>query len=243
MPTPTPQPKLVEPKPDKMPTLVEDQFKQKFSDAGYRKAYGTGETATMARIRAIMTHRGRTPTNQRIRDIYKRRGAEFNTQGYDALRKWAGPTDPEAKHLDLLEIRQALAAISAKANLARGGLVAQRGATNRGFQMLDEQMGDARLDALVGAKSGAAGRGLLRSGLFLRETGDIAEDFAQQRAGAVAERNARLREIAAQLSGITAQEKADRASTARQLARAQVGPKGDIARALKLVEKPKKKKK
>ena len=70
-------------------------YSQALTDEEYRQKYGTGQAATEARIRAVLEHRGRTPNQARISDIYRRRAQEFNTQGYGALREWAQPASPD----------------------------------------------------------------------------------------------------------------------------------------------------
>jgi hypothetical protein len=137
--------------------------------------------------------------------------------------------------LDLDAIRSALAAISARFNLQEGQLSAEDEATRRAFTFLDEQFADRKSEALTGIQSDAAGRGILRSGLFLRSQGRTSEGFAKQRSQALSERDARLRGISTTLANLAAQEETEKVERARALATEQVGTAEAIARAIKLV--------
>jgi hypothetical protein len=233
-----------------MPT-IKTVYSQGFSDAAYKKKYGTGEEATKARLRAIYANRGiKDVDDARIDDIYKRRAKEFASSGFEKFRadvianaKKDGRPLPvgaessagQPSSLDIEEIKSALAAITARTNLTRGSLEDERGSVNRAFGFLRERLGKQRGDELRGFKSEASGRGILRSGLFLRGSGRISENYAKAESEAVADRDARLRGIASSLSQLTAVEKAERAAEARRLAKEQVGTKEAIAKALQLV--------
>jgi hypothetical protein len=147
----------------------------------------------------------------------------------------AGTASAAAPFLDLNSIRSALAAISAAFDLQEGELTAQQEAARRAFGFLSEQFAEDRDQTLRATKGAAAGRGTLRSGLYLAETGRIGEAFAKQTAQAQAERDGRLRAIAGAITGIASQEKAHREQRARELAQEQVGTQEAIAKALKLV--------
>lgn len=142
---------------------------------------------------------------------------------------------PEPPVLDLQAIRDALAAISAQFDFQEGELTAEQEAARRGFKYLSETLGEQREAALGGLESEAAGRGLLRSGLFLQDSSDIEERSAEALARAQAERDARLRGIRRNLANLKAQERAKRANEARRLAQEQVGTKEATSRALELV--------
>lgn len=146
----------------------------------------------------------------------------------------APPTNPLAG-LDLDEIRAALDAISGMFELQRGNLSVEQENALNAFNMLKERINLAQTAAVDQARSSAAGRGLLRSGLYLNTVADIGEEAADQLTQATAERAARQRAIQQQIAGLTAQEKAERMARARQLAREQVGTKEAIAAALELV--------
>jgi hypothetical protein len=145
----------------------------------------------------------------------------------------AAPTKTAA--LDLDAIRSALAAISAQFNFQEGTLTAEQEAAKRAFGFLSEQFGEQRQEGLTAVKGDAAGRGLLRSGLFLRASGDVSERFSKAKSQAQAERDSRLRGIATNLANLKAQEEAQRAQEARRIATEQVGTQEAIAAALKLV--------
>lgn len=137
--------------------------------------------------------------------------------------------------LDLDAIRSALAAIAAQFDFQEGSLTAEQEAAKRAYGFLTEQFADQRSEALDRTRGEAAGRGLLRSGLFLRESGDVSERFAKSQSQAQAERDARLAAIANNIASLKAQEEAQKAETARNLAKEQVGTAEAIAQALQLV--------
>lgn len=145
------------------------------------------------------------------------------------------PAPTKTAALDLDAIRSALAAISASFNFQEGSLTAEQEAAKRAFGFLSEQFADQRAEGLTRVKGEAAGRGLLRSGLFLKESGNVSEQFSKAEAQAQAERDSRLRGIAANLANLKAQEEATKANEARRLAKEQVGTQEAIAAALKLV--------
>jgi len=119
--------------------------------------------------------------------------------------------------------------------LQRGSLSVEQENALNAFNMLKERIDLAQTAAVDQARSAAAGRGLLRSGLYLNTVADIGQQSSDQLAQATAERVARERAIQQQIAGLTAQETAERTAKARELARQQVGTKEAIAAALELV--------
>lgn len=141
---------------------------------------------------------------------------------------------PESQ-FDLEEIQAALNSITAGFNIQEGQLGSEQSDLGRAFQFLLQRLNEARGQALESTQSVAAGRGLLRSGLYLNRVGEVSEDFAEERSQAQADRDARLRGIAAELGGLTQQEKAQRAARARELLRQQLATKDEAAQVLRLV--------
>jgi len=140
-----------------------------------------------------------------------------------------------ASLFDVDEIRAALDAISSVFDLQTGELSEQQLAARRAFDFLRDNLLGARAEAIELTAGEAAGRGLLRSGLYLGEVGRISSQTAEQTAQARSERDARLAAIARQTAGLAAQEEAERAVAARQLAKQQLATKEQLAQVLKLV--------
>jgi hypothetical protein len=147
----------------------------------------------------------------------------------------AAVATPPPPVLDLGAIRDALAAISANFRFKEGELTSEQEAIQRALGYLMEQFSEGREAAMTGLQSEAAGRGLLRSGLFLREAGDTEEQFARETSRAHADAGGRMAGIERNLANMKAQEQAQRANEARRLAQQQVGTQEAISRALQLV--------
>jgi hypothetical protein len=193
---------------------------------------------------------------ERIQSIFKNRGLKLDQdrlerligevqegRTFDDIRDQLDPFATSTSsarqgraegNLDLSEIRDALKAISGQYGLQRGQLEAQREDAKTNAHRALKKLDSARRDELTGLSSRAAGSGLLRSGLAVKDTGRIGEQFAQAKSGVRQDRATALRAIQGNLSGLRATEKAARAAKARELARGQVGTKEAIARALKL---------
>ena len=146
-----------------------------------------------------------------------------------------GRASAPERSLDLDEITAALEAISAMFNLQEGELTAEQQAARQAFDFLKQGLLGAERRAIDQTTNQAAGRGILRSGLYLTETGRIKEDVAGQINQARAEKLARERAIQQRLAGLDTAEAAQRAQEARRIAKEQVGTKEAIARALELV--------
>jgi hypothetical protein len=159
-------------------------------------------------------------------------GAGGGGRGGPAPAAVATPPPPV---LDLGAIRDALAAISANFRFKEGEMTAEQEAIQRALGYLTEQFAEGREAALTGLQSEAAGRGLLRSGLFLRAAGDTEEQFAREISRAQGDAGGRMAGIERNLANIKAQEQAQRANEARRLAQQQVGTQEAISRALQLV--------
>lgn len=142
---------------------------------------------------------------------------------------------PPPRQLDMGEITAALDAISAMFDLQTGELSAEMQAARQAFDFLKQGLLGAQERAIEQTRNVAAGRGILRSGLFLNETGRLQEKAAGQINQAAAARAARERAIQQRISGLSAAEAAQRAQEARRIAKEQVGTKEAIARALELV--------
>lgn len=147
----------------------------------------------------------------------------------------ATPIPSLRSNFDLEEIQAALTALSSVFNLQEGQLEVERDQIGRLFENLQRSIFDARDEAIEQDTNLAAGRGILRSGLYLKHIGRLGEATSEQIAEARGERDARLQGIARQLGGLEAQEQAERAVTARNLAQNQLATKEQLARALQLV--------
>lgn len=146
----------------------------------------------------------------------------------------APATPAPTPELDVEEITAALDAISAMFNFQKGELTTEQEAALRGFDFLKTRLLQNRERAEEATTDQAAGRGLLRSGLYLREVGRLGSETASNIAQARAEKNAKVQAISRAVGNLEAQEEAERVAQARSLAREQVGTKEAIAQALKL---------
>jgi hypothetical protein len=219
-----------------MPRLAES-YDQKLSDQEYAAKYGNTPEALQARVAALFSNRGLSADPTRISslaaEVAKGRTLDSIRSGLDPYAKKAAPGS--VKTLDLAEIRQALAAISGSFKLQRGEYQGNMRSAKSGAKRALEALKRSNKESVRSFQSGAAGAGLLRSGLALKDVGNINQSFAEGRSEVISNRDNTLRTLQGNLSTLKAQETAARATKARELARTQVGTQEAIARALKLV--------
>jgi hypothetical protein len=133
------------------------------------------------------------------------------------------------------EINAALAAISARYDYEGQGLRNQQGALERAFELLRSNLDEDRDRALFESKARSGGSGRIRSGLFLQDQARISDEFADQLVRARAAKTAQVAPIIQALGSLEARRDAERAASARTIAREMVGSKEAIAAALELV--------
>lgn len=136
---------------------------------------------------------------------------------------------------ELEEIESALAAINAQFGREGTGLENQKNAISRAFTLLSDQFGEQETRQLDLSKERAAGGGRIRSGLFLNEQADIADEFADRLTRARAEKDAQLSPIQQALATLEARREEAREQRARQIAQQRLGTREAIAQALGLV--------
>lgn len=228
-------------KTSKTPTAP--SFSQKYSDEEYRKKYGTGQAATEARIRAVMTHRGRTPTAGRISDIYKRRQQEFNTKGYGALREWAGPPKvapgakgtgdkkPTVQEARATALQDAIAAIRAQFGMQNADLMRQQGGLGNIFKLQSSEIDRESEQMKRQTIEDAVRRGIGRSSIYAGNMADVigqekqarstlAQEYGTQKTTGKAGSRARALESAIKLLGqqrLTAEQQAKSQSAKGEL--------------------------
>lgn len=136
---------------------------------------------------------------------------------------------------NLDEIRAALDAISANFELERGQLEGSRGSIGRALELLLAKQDQDRAFLLRENKARNSGSGRIRSGLFLRDQGQIVDTFADQAVRARAETDAKLNPILLALSTLNARRDAAKSAEARRIGREQLATQEEIARALELI--------
>lgn len=136
---------------------------------------------------------------------------------------------------ELEEIESALAAINAKFGREETGLENQQNAIARAFTLLSDQFGEQETRQLDLSKERAAGGGRIRSGLFLNEQADIADEFADRLTRARAEKSAQLSPIEQALATLEARREEAREQRARQIAQQRLGTREAMAQAIGLV--------
>jgi hypothetical protein len=154
--------------------------------------------------------------------------------------KVVDPTGPAVakeprSFFDLEEIRAALAAITARFELERGGLKGTRSGLQRAFELLSGRIGKDRSRTLRESKAASSGSGRIRSGLFLRDQAEINDEFADTLIRARAASDVQITPIEQLLGSLNARRDAERAKEARSIGREQMATREEIARALELV--------
>lgn len=145
------------------------------------------------------------------------------------------PTPEELSKFNIDEITAALNALSSVFGLKRGELETDQEAAGRFFNILRRGLLENQDLLEESTTDEAAGKGILRSGLYLNRIGEIGEQTAEQLAQARKDRDARLAAISRSLGGLKSQEEAERAVTARNLAKEQLATKEQLSQALQLV--------
>ena len=135
-----------------------------------------------------------------------------------------GPTGAETGSTaieDLTEeqIGAALAAIEAQYGMTREQLLADRSMAGLAYQRLTQELARAREVAQAGVEQDALRRGLFDSGIAAQQQASLAQQFAEQRAAAAQERQARIDAINASLAQLGAQKQAEQAAEEARIRR------------------------
>lgn len=117
------------------------------------------------------------------------------------------------------QISAAMAAIEAQYGMTREQLLSDRSMAGLAYQRLTAELTRAREVAQQGVEQDALRRGLFDSGISARQQGTLAQQFAEQRAVAAQERQARIDAINASLAQLTAQQEAEKAAEEARIRR------------------------
>lgn len=112
--------------------------------------------------------------------------------------------DP-AKALQEAELEAALRALEKQFNLSREQLMADQTEAGDQYRFLLSSLQRSRTEALQGVESSAIGRGILRSGIFLQDQGQVQSEFARQQGQIEQDRAGKLQAIQAALAELEAQ--------------------------------------
>jgi hypothetical protein len=117
------------------------------------------------------------------------------------------------------QIGAAMAAIEAQYGMTREQLLADKSMAGLAYQRLTSELTRARAAAGEVAEAGALQRGILQSGIYADQQGNLAQQFAEQRAAAQAERQQRITAINQSLAQLKAQQEAEKAAEAARIRR------------------------
>lgn len=145
------------------------------------------------------------------------------------------PSTPAPKpQLDTTVLEKILAGIEAKYGVDRESLLAQEGQAGDLFRFVLANLQAARSEAERSSREEGIRRGILRSGIMAKRQAEIANQFAQQEAQAVAERDQKLAQIALALQALDAQLQNAKTNAAIDWASGTLDTEEALAKALEL---------
>lgn len=136
---------------------------------------------------------------------------------------------------ELPEIPLNLAHIAARFERERIDLRNRKAAIARAFELLEADLAEQEAKELERSKELAAGRGRIRSGLFVEEQADVADRFFDARTRGRADKESRITPIEQALSTIDARRAAAEADRVREVAQQQLAIQAQLAQMGQLV--------
>lgn len=135
----------------------------------------------------------------------------------------------------LPEIPLNLAHIAARFERERIDLRNRKAAIARAFELLEADLAEQEAKELERSKELAAGRGRIRSGLFVEEQADVVDRFFDARTRGRADKESRITPIEQALSTIDARRAAAEADRVREVAQQQLAIQAQLAQMGQLV--------